>query len=213
MRGNPLTAEFLGTCARLSAYEQCMASIAWHIAPVYFSHKPSALINLGKLEKLSEHGSLHCAEDSSGFFSNAEIKDVMLHMGSYYDNDLKFTIINGISSSIHLFCCYPERIRAICQDYEVRCFLENMGYKSFEPEDCIQRLRQRFRIDGSFPHEIGIFLGYPFEDVIAFIKNKGRNYLLNGYWKVYSNVTRAIEIFMEYDNARKQMLQKWSLHK
>jgi len=26
-----------------------------------------------------------------------------------------------------------------------------------------------------FPHEIGVFLGYPLEDVMGFISNKGHN--------------------------------------
>ena len=38
----------------------------------------------------------------------------------------------------------------------------------------------------AFPHEIGLFLGYPFEDVMGFIENKGENYLCSGCWKVYS---------------------------
>lgn len=36
-----------------------------------------------------------------------------------------------------------------------------------------------------FPHEMGLLLGYPPEDVKGFIHNQGKNYLYSGYWKVY----------------------------
>ena len=39
-----------------------------------------------------------------------------------------------------------------------------------------------------FPHEIGVFLGYPLDDVKGFIKNEGKKYLMIGYWKVYSDL-------------------------
>lgn len=49
-----------------------------------------------------------------------------------------------------------------------------------------------------FPHEIGFFLGYPYEDVIGFIKNRGQNYLEVGPWKVYANQSQARRTFARY---------------
>ena len=49
-------------------------------------------------------------------------------------------------------------------------------------------------------------MGYPLEDVQGFIRNKGKNYLYSGYWKVYGDVEKAIQLFQSYDRARKQML-------
>ena len=43
----------------------------------------------------------------------------------------------------------------------------------------------------NFPHEIGVFLGYPLDDVIGFIEHKP--YYLVGDWKVYQNVNEAKE--------------------
>ena len=34
---------------------------------------------------------------------------------------------------------------------------------------------------GAFPHEIGLLLGYPVEDVLGFIRHQGKNYLYTGY--------------------------------
>ena len=48
------------------------------------------------------------------------------------------------------------------------------------------RYREHMEGNGDFPHEIGLLLGYPPEDVIGFIENRGQNPLYIGYWKVYS---------------------------
>ena len=72
---------------------------------------------------------------------------------------------------------------------------------------CIELLHKRIcgtdlqsTLSGScaFPHEIGLFLGYPFEDVMGFIENKGENYLCSGCWKVYSCEQDAKECFCKY---------------
>ena len=72
-------------------------------------------------------------------------------------------------------------------------------------ENCwciVQTLRNRFRMSDDFPHEIGIFLGYPLEDVIGFIKNEGKNYKCIGCWKVYCNEQAARCLFCKYDKCR-----------
>ena len=55
---------------------------------------------------------------------------------------------------------------------------------------------------------VGLFLGYPVDDVTGFIQNKGRNYLLCGYWKVYSDENRARRIFSNYDKCRNYLCNK-----
>lgn len=54
-----------------------------------------------------------------------------------------------------------------------------------------ERLKRRFSSGNQFPHEIGIFMGYPAYDVCQFIENCGRNYLCCGTWKVYSQEEKA----------------------
>lgn len=48
-----------------------------------------------------------------------------------------------------------------------------------------------------FPHEIGLFLGYPTEDVRGFIRYGGSNALCSGYWKVYENPSVKTAMFAE----------------
>lgn len=70
-----------------------------------------------------------------------------------------------------------------------------------------QRLKESIRNKKDFPHEIGIFMGYPIEDVLAFVKNEGHNYELSGYWKVYHKKELALRLFKQYDLARTTALK------
>ncbi len=57
------------------------------------------------------------------------------------------------------------------------------------------------------PHEIGIFLGVPLEDVESFIKHKGKNYLICGYWKVYHGLEKSIDTFEAYNQAKNKVIK------
>lgn len=60
---------------------------------------------------------------------------------------------------------------------------------------CIRNLRIRINSNKTFPHEIGLFLGYPVEDVKGFIENKGENCVKCGAWKVYCNPEEKMHFF------------------
>jgi len=80
----------------------------------------------------------------------------------------------------------------------VAAFLEGYGYSMFSSERMIVNLKKRLSDSIDFPHEIGIFLGYPLDDVVAFIENSGRNCKCLGYWKVYNNECEAMKTFERY---------------
>ena len=48
--------------------------------------------------------------------------------------------------------------------------LKNCGYKCQEADCCIRKLQERFFESDCFPHEVGLFLGYPIDDVNGFIE-------------------------------------------
>ena len=53
---------------------------------------------------------------------------------------------------------------------------------------------------GSFPHEIGLFLSYLPEDVLGFICNGACNHKCVGCWKVYGDVDAAIKKFESFES-------------
>ena len=81
-------------------------------------------------------------------------------------------------------------------------FLREQGYEAFTPSSAIAKLRQRFIEEGDFPHEIGLFLGYPLGDVVGFIENAGRNSKCSGCWKVYCNECEAVKLFAKFDKCK-----------
>lgn len=52
------------------------------------------------------------------------------------------------------------------------------------------------------PHELGVFLGYPLDDVRDFMEYNNKKCLGCGYWRVYNDITRAKEIFSKYDKVK-----------
>ena len=58
-----------------------------------------------------------------------------------------------------------------------------------------------------FPHEMGLLLGYPLDDVTGFIEQKGKNYLYAGYWKVYTNMGEKICLFQAFEEAKEALIQ------
>lgn len=88
---------------------------------------------------------------------------------------------------------------------ESKSYLNEFGYYSNNLDDNLNRLADRFKKfylnNLDFPHELGIFLNYPIEDIKGFILNDGKNSLFTKYWKVYSNLNKAKETFKKFDEA------------
>ena len=88
--------------------------------------------------------------------------------------------------------------------------MEGFGYRRQELGYVLHQVSLRYRAHmerkGHFPHEIGILLGYPPEDVMGFIGNKGKNFLCSGYWKVYSDLNGCRRIFRQYNHARERVI-------
>ncbi|CDM70337.1 hypothetical protein CM240_3220 [Clostridium bornimense] len=81
-------------------------------------------------------------------------------------------------------------------------FLKMIGYHNTNNiEDVLAELQERYA-ECNCPHELGIFLGYPINDVKSFIDNPKKKCLLCGYWKVYSNKEEAKKMFRRFDDAR-----------
>jgi hypothetical protein len=75
-------------------------------------------------------------------------------------------------------------------------------------DPCLAELKSRFAIPGQFPHEVGIFLGYPPEDVISFCSGKTSPHVCPGYWKVYHRPERARRTFAYMDAARVKLVEE-----
>ncbi len=88
-----------------------------------------------------------------------------------------------------------EKLRAHLSRTENAAFLAAFGY----PDGMEERLLfLKVRMAGNcFPHEVGIFLGYPAEDVFGYMRDPG-GCIFSGAWKVYSEPEKKRALFARY---------------
>ncbi|EXM37512.1 MAG: DUF3793 family protein [Ruminococcus sp.] len=120
----------------------------------------------------------------------------------YFGTRIGARIISRCSHRTIIYLYDMRLLEATLSDKAVRNFLAEYGYdKSWDAQSCLDRLCKRLT-QSDFPHEIGIFLGYPLEDVKGFIANCGQKCKLCGVWKVYGDVERAKAMFECYKQCR-----------
>ena len=104
----------------------------------------------------------------------------------------------------------PERLKKDFASVYVKKLLHERGYPCDDPQRCLVRLIQRLRTDTEFPHEIGLFLGYPPEDVQGFIENKAACSKCTGCWKVYGDEQAAQALFAKYKKCTDIYCAQWA---
>ena len=97
---------------------------------------------------------------------------------------------------IYLYC--PEALMRDLRVPEATAILRSRGYRDSDPGLCLKQLIRRFQEADEFPHEIGLFLSYPPEDVRGFMEDPHAGYKCVGYWKVYGDRERAERTFIRY---------------
>ena len=107
----------------------------------------------------------------------------------------------GAPCGAMIYAYRPDQLERDLEDARAREILEGIGYGA----DVLSGLQNRLLASPRFPHEIGLFLGYPARDVAGFIEHGGANCLASGLWKVYHDVERAECLFCAYRQCRERM--------
>lgn len=106
-----------------------------------------------------------------------------------------------------------KRLLMVVNQVKSCAYLLEQGYRPIHVTESIDRLQDRvesyYKGNMEFPHELGLFLEYPLEDIIEYRKQKGKKFIINGYWKVYGQAERARNIFHAYDEARIELLKHY----
>ena len=108
-----------------------------------------------------------CA-DATGF--RAEFQRVQVALES---RGVSLTILRVQQERALVYVYRQETLAALLAQADVQAFLRAMGYGDTSPDGALAFLRQRLTESPCFPHEIGVFLGYPLSDVIAFMRDGG----------------------------------------
>ena len=125
---------------------------------------------------------------------------------------IEYAALTELKDRTIFFLYRRERLCRWLEKEENRSFLEDYGFRDCTLDDILHIVSVRYRAysagHGAFPHEIGILLGYPVQDVKGFVVNDGRNYLCSGYWKVYGNLSEARKTFRKYELAKETLLRR-----
>ncbi len=158
-------------------------NITYHLAPLLIASKPAELLT----------------------FTTAIKKDMLETWDQIKDRLYPYVTVQEIvrnKASVSVLFYAADRLSSILQIPENQHFLRALGYCGETDQDtAIRTLKQKW-IVGPFPHEIGLFLGFPLDDVADFIYFPDKKPLLTGYWKVYHAPEKARRIFQEYNEAR-----------
>ena len=111
---------------------------------------------------------------------------------------LRIVPLKVCESYVLIYLYRPSILRRDLEDPLALKILSERGYSLKGPDRSVADLIRKMREDREFPHEIGLFLGYPPSDVLEFIKDPHAGYTDVGYWKVYSNVENARAVFRRY---------------
>jgi hypothetical protein len=159
-------------------------AVVTHCAPALTGLKPASLISLPAQEypRLSRLA--------------AEYTRVLGCRG------LRFEVLCRCNRRFLLLVYRPARLAACVEQEAVAALLARAGYPTGAGlAGLLNHLRRRLLEGDGFPHEIGLFLGYPAEDVLGFLADRG-GCTLCGYWKVYHNEQQARRRFAQFDRCR-----------
>jgi hypothetical protein len=164
--------------------------LAFHCAPALAGIKPANLICIrgndrDEIEKMLRHYNLS--------LNRAGITLEVLFRGDAY---------------LLVLVYRPSLLWKNLQEERTRMFLMRRGYADWnDMERILAHLKNRC-CECRCPHEIGLFLGYPLEDVIGFIEEHGKNCKFCGYWKVYSDESEARTRFQQFTLCRKDLCRR-----
>lgn len=178
-----LVRNFITQLNKLEGKEYLLSSIAYNIAPTLTGIKPSSLISFSNIGK-----------NIFGLWKDYK-EDIGLAL------NVSFFELRETENSCLVLFYNADMLHAYIASKKSRTFLKKMGYdETMTLEQSLQLLKVRFK--EMCPHEIGLFLGIPMEDVRGFIEHKGANFLFCKYWKVYHNVEETKNLFQCYDKAK-----------
>lgn len=137
-----------------------------------------------------------------------KVKQILRRTGiSYY-------IVAVTSEKTAVLLYNRQQLEDYLAEKKVRQLLLETGYQELALSEVLSCFRVRYQgyMEDSqeFPHEMGLLLGYPIEDVRGFIQNEGENCLYTGYWKVYENLSEKVVLFRKFENARETLIQMLS---
>ena len=125
--------------------------------------------------------------------------------------DLSAYLLYATLSRVVFLVFNKEKTIKYMEKDENIIFLKKLGYGETSLETVLSEISVKYagymEQISDFPDELGIVLGYPTEDVLGYVENGGKDFLLNGYWKVYGNADEKRNLFHRFDEVTEEMIR------
>ncbi|RHM61510.1 MULTISPECIES: DUF3793 family protein [Coprobacillaceae] len=109
---------------------------------------------------------------------------------------------------VTIYLYQEDYLSSLLNHTQIHSFLCQYDYPLDHLDHTLDHLEYRLNQYEEYPHEIGLFLGYPLCDVLGFIHHQKCQYC--GYWKVYKNVQDSYHLFCQFDQCIKQINDEYS---
>ena len=117
---------------------------------------------------------------------------------SFAEKGLRLIPVKRKDRKALLYLYRPARLREDLRSPEARKILKEKGYPVGNPDVCVSTLLRHLAGDGEFPHEVGLFLGYPPSDVKCFMADSRKGVQCVGCWKAYGDASEAEKTFARF---------------
>lgn len=183
MTYNSIFIEFLSQIKNFKDFEYLLALIKSTVAPTLKDLKLGTMMNLRNGKRL-----LKDTWSKNKFI----IKDVL---------NIDFCELNEGEDFILVYFFKRSMLMKKLSQKKILNFLNSMGYENCKSiDDYLSHLKSRFV--NFCPDEIGIFLGYPLNDVIDFKDRDKKVCKCTGYWKCFNDEKSSKKAFEKFDEIK-----------
>jgi hypothetical protein len=121
------------------------------------------------------------------------------------ESGLEVKVLVDRGSSVLLLLYRPEALMLLLKQKSVRVILGKAGYQGADDFDLVLSELERRCAGEGFPHEIGVFLGYPLKDVVGFLGWAPLSFTCQGPWKIFGNPTESLRLAESHRECRCRM--------
>lgn len=122
---------------------------------------------------------------------------------------LRLIPLKFLNDRVLLYLYRPKFLERDLQSEEAAGILRKAGYPPEDAALCLKRIIRKMKDQEAFPHEIGLFLGYPAEDVLGFMQHRHEGCKCVGAWRVYGDEKKAQKKFASYRKCTSVYCRYW----
>jgi hypothetical protein len=120
--------------------------------------------------------------------------------------NITFKVLQTRERALMILCYNHNHLERHLSHAGIRTLLHKAGYTAdASSEELLDELCDRIGKVGSFPHEIGLFIGYPAKDVAAFMGLVKLPFACQGPWKIYGDPVQSLCLAEQYRCCRQRM--------